>query len=945
MWAAFFFGVTHMTQSVVGALRVVLGLDSAEFERGLTAAQKQLRGAAKSMQQAGHSMMQGGAALTIGITAPFIALVTTSREAAIESRTAVGQVESSLASMGNAAGRSQKQLEAQAKALQGLSVFDDDDILRKVTANLLTFGNVAGTVFDRAQLAAVNLSARLGTDLQGSTLMLGKALQNPVKGMTALTRAGVSLSPVMQERIKALVKTGQLESAQILLLQEIETQYRGAAAAQRAADPDAAARDAWREMQETLGGIALNVLPPLTAALVTAMDAFNNLSPEMQATVVGGVAVAAALGPVVTVLGAVVTAGGGLVGVLSKVSLGTGAAAGGTSLLATAMGGLRATMMFLVTTPWGLLITGIAVAVGLLIMKSREATPAQKALEKATDDLTKATDDYEEAVRIANLATGDAKTSAMQQVRALRVLQEEKRRTAARALELAEAELTQADAAREAYRTRLMNAGEGMGTYARVSGGGPQVMSQREYDALKGASDVLRDRIRSADERVRSLDVGLRAPVDQGGDGSGDGSTSTGGLSNAGQAAQEAQQRARTVQDMAHQLALEEAQLKNDLDRVRVLEREGAVRERTRALVDAGIMTDAAAAVEAERIQQRLDAALDERMQQEERAGRRDFERQLWEIDGRQDMINKIEREVMLEERVAFWRGKTADLVTATAAATSDLLEMDLARAEAAERSAVAAQREHNIELARLRGDGREERRLSRLAEIDDRAQRYQTDRENPLSPTDARARAEREVTELDDAEMTGRFRDFVKEGWQAAMDGDLTDFARKWVTEWAGRGLEDALNSLADVLMQIFKSTDWSAVFGGGNGGAGGGFWSGVGNLLSSAMGGGKTAKVPGFANGGSILPGGSGGIDSQLIQFNKSPGERVDIYTPGKDRGAGGGGPISFDLRGAVMTSDLLGQMQGMAAASGGAAYQSARQTVPTDLAYSDRYRRGRR
>ena len=60
----------------------------------------------------------------------------------------------------------------------------------------------------------------------------------------------------------------------------------------------------------------------------------------------------------------------------------------------------------------------------------------------------------------------------------------------------------------------------------------------------------------------------------------------------------------------------------------------------------------------------------------------------------------------------------------------------------------------------------------------------------------------------------------------------------------------------------------------------------------------------------------GGSGGIDSKLIQFRATPGEMVDIRTPGQARG-GGGSPMVFDMRGAVITQELLGQINQMVAA----------------------------
>jgi phage-related minor tail protein len=75
-----------------------------------------------------------------------------------------------------------------ATSLQGDSVFDDDEIIQKTITQLLTFTNIAGTAFDRGAQAALNMSTVLGQDLQSSAIQVGKALNDPVAGVTALQR-------------------------------------------------------------------------------------------------------------------------------------------------------------------------------------------------------------------------------------------------------------------------------------------------------------------------------------------------------------------------------------------------------------------------------------------------------------------------------------------------------------------------------------------------------------------------------------------------------------------------------------------------------------------------------------------------------------------------------------------------------------------------------------
>lgn len=50
-----------------------------------------------------------------------------------------------------------------------------------------------------------------------------------------------------------------------------------------------------------------------------------------------------------------------------------------------------------------------------------------------------------------------------------------------------------------------------------------------------------------------------------------------------------------------------------------------------------------------------------------------------------------------------------------------------------------------------------------------------------------------------------------------------------------------------------------------------------------------GNYGPMPGFADGGSFMVGGSGGTDSQPVQFWATPGERVDITTPAQQRSSG--------------------------------------------------------
>jgi hypothetical protein len=306
--------------ALIGALRATLGLDSAAFEKGASAIEKRSKGLERSLGKFGERVTGLGQTLSIAVTAPLVALGVTSVKAAIESREALGQVEAALGSMGDAAGRSSQQLQGLASGIMRQSLYDDDEVLRKVTANLLTFGNIAGGQFDRAQQAAVDLAARMKMDLQSATLLVGKALNDPAKGLAALKRAGIQFTEQQKEQIAAMAEAGNTAGAQAVMLKELERQFGGSAKAMRASDPFGAMKLSFGALQEAIGEKLLPALIPLADALTRLLDRFSNLSPGMQTFIVGLGAAAAALGPLLMGVGLFVKGMAPLIAVLATVA-------------------------------------------------------------------------------------------------------------------------------------------------------------------------------------------------------------------------------------------------------------------------------------------------------------------------------------------------------------------------------------------------------------------------------------------------------------------------------------------------------------------------------------------------------------------------------------------------------------------------------------------------
>jgi hypothetical protein len=146
-----------------------------------------------------------------------------------------------------------------------------DEVIAGGQAILSTFHEVSNAtaqqngMFDRATKAAVDLSATGFGSVDTASTMLGKALQDPVAGMTALRRAGVTFTAEQQASIKAMVDTNQSAAAQAAILAEVERQVGGTAAASATASSKMKA--SWGETQEALGRALLPVLAAIAPIL------------------------------------------------------------------------------------------------------------------------------------------------------------------------------------------------------------------------------------------------------------------------------------------------------------------------------------------------------------------------------------------------------------------------------------------------------------------------------------------------------------------------------------------------------------------------------------------------------------------------------------------------------------------------------------------------------
>lgn len=181
---------------------------------------------------------------------------------------AEAQVQSALLSTGMAAGRTFKEISEAATALQGKTLFGDEEVLRAQSL-LLTFTNIKGAVFDDAMPAIADLAARTGTDLSSAVQQVGRALNEPAKGFASLRRQGIQFSTEQEESIKRLVQEGDIQAAQYVMLTELQKQFGGSAeaAAKSGLGPLKQLSNLWGDFREIIGRFTLNLVNSLVPAL------------------------------------------------------------------------------------------------------------------------------------------------------------------------------------------------------------------------------------------------------------------------------------------------------------------------------------------------------------------------------------------------------------------------------------------------------------------------------------------------------------------------------------------------------------------------------------------------------------------------------------------------------------------------------------------------------
>jgi Transglycosylase SLT domain len=229
-----------------------------------------------------------------------------------ESQAVARQTAAVIKSTGGAAGLTAKQFGDLANAISK-KVGVDDEVIQSGENILATFTGVRNEVgkgndiFNQATMAAVDMAAAMNhgevtaDGLQTANIQLGKALNDPIKGMGALRRVGVAFTAQQQQQIKTLVASGHTLEAQKIILGELRKEFGGSAEANATASKKLAV--AWGNLQEGLGKALIPAIERGAVWLNRLVEGFNRLDETshgvasqavLTGAVLGGLAVAVA---------------------------------------------------------------------------------------------------------------------------------------------------------------------------------------------------------------------------------------------------------------------------------------------------------------------------------------------------------------------------------------------------------------------------------------------------------------------------------------------------------------------------------------------------------------------------------------------------------------------------------------------------------------------------
>ncbi len=191
------------------------------------------------------------------------------------------KLEAALKATSGAVGISAREMQKMSESLDTLTQ-ESDETITATQGILVTFTNIGEKVFPQALEAALDLSTMFGTGLKESAIQLGKALNDPIAGISALSRIGIVFTQEQKDLARALAETGDIAGAQAVILDELNREFGGVAlaAGQLATAGLDAYTDAMTDLKEVTGETIVKAIGPVAGALAKMIQKFADSTKE-----------------------------------------------------------------------------------------------------------------------------------------------------------------------------------------------------------------------------------------------------------------------------------------------------------------------------------------------------------------------------------------------------------------------------------------------------------------------------------------------------------------------------------------------------------------------------------------------------------------------------------------------------------------------------------------
>lgn len=296
------------------ALQAVISLKD-EFTKVMGKASDSVKKMQGDFEKFQKSSGEFGAAMSVVGGAGVLA-IRSFIDAANEAERGQAQLNAVLKSTGGIAGVTAQQANDLASSLMQMSTVGDDAILTGENM-LLTFTNIGSEVFPAATQTMLDMAVAMNNgvspsaeELSAQAIQLGKALHDPTKGMTALSKVGVSFTEQQEKQIKVLQESGDIMGAQKIILDELAEEYGGsaAAAAQTFGGQMENLQNRFGEIGESLGKALIPILQIFGEQLGSLVTYLESLTPSQMEFIAQTIAIGTALATAVGAVGLFIAA-------------------------------------------------------------------------------------------------------------------------------------------------------------------------------------------------------------------------------------------------------------------------------------------------------------------------------------------------------------------------------------------------------------------------------------------------------------------------------------------------------------------------------------------------------------------------------------------------------------------------------------------------------------